>query len=139
MFRKTAISAGAALSLTMMPLFSGPALGHHSFAMFDQTQTLSVTGTVTRFDWLNPHAWLYVAAMDENGNEMAWGFETSGLRNLASTGWTSDSVKAGDRVVVGFHPLRDGTNGGQLRTVVLPDGTELCSGRECRARYGVTE
>ncbi len=123
-------------SLALMGL-SGPALAHHSFAMFDQTQVVSVSGTVTRFDWQNPHAWLYLSTVDDGGTEAAYSFETSSPSSLSSTGWTPESVHEGDQVDIDFHPLRDGTNGGQLRTIWLPDGTELCNGAECRESYGV--
>jgi len=139
MFSKTLDRAGVALCLTVVAFSSGPALGHHSFAMFDQTHEVEVTGTVTRFDWLNPHSWLYIATKDDGGNDVAWGFETSSPAGLSSTGWTAQSVVPGDEVVVIFYPMKDGTNGGQLRTITLPDGTELCNGAECREAYGVTE
>ena len=147
MFLRPAIFAGVALSLTVPSLvvaslammgLSGPAFAHHSFAMFDQTQVVSVTGTVTRFDWQNPHTWLYLSTADEGGTGVAYSFETSSPSSLISTGWTPESVHEGDHVDIDFHPLRDGTNGGQLRTIWLPDGTELCNGRECRESYGVT-
>lgn len=138
MFLRFLTVAGLSLSLSLVPHVLGPAFGHHSFAMFDQTQTFAVNGVVTRFDWANPHGWLYLETSDENGNEVAWSFETATPSGLAKTGWSPEVVVEGDRVEVGFHPLRDGTNGGQLITLVLPNGVELCSGLECRERYGVT-
>jgi hypothetical protein len=115
---------------------SMPAMAHHSFAMFDSTQTMTATGTVTRFDWLNPHTWLYVSTTDENGSEVIWGLEGAGTSWMVSAGWGPDTVRPGDRIVIAFHPMRDGTNGGQLLTVRLPDGTELCSGQGCRETPG---
>ena len=147
MFFRPAIFAGAALSLSVPSLvvaslalsgLSTPAAAHHSFAMFDQTQVVSVSGTVTRYDWQNPHTWLYLSTVDEGGALAAYSFETSSPSSLTSTGWTPESVLEGDQVDIDFHPLRDGTNGGQLRTIWLPDGTELCNGAECRESYGVT-
>ena len=132
MFSKLLTLTGVALSLTIVPFSLGPALGHHSLAMFDLTQTESVTGTVTMFQMLNPHSWLYVTATDENGNERSWAFESSSPSGLVANGWAQESLNEGDRVVVSFNPMRDGTNGGQLRSVLLPDGTELCSGQRCR-------
>jgi hypothetical protein len=132
-------AASAAAIISVLSFTSLPAIAHHSFAMFDQTQTVTMTGTVTRFDWLNPHTWLYVAAVDAGGNEVTWGFEGSSPAGLASTGWTAETVKPGDRITVGFHPLKDGTNGGQIRTVTLPDGSEMCNGAECRATAGVED
>ncbi len=120
-------------------LFAFPALAHHSFAMFDNTQTLNVTGTVTELAWINPHTWLHVEVADSEGNVVLWSFEASSTGRLAASGWSPDMLVAGDRVEVGFSPLRDGSPGGHLRTLVLPDGTELCNGAECRERLGVTE
>ena len=120
-------------------LFAFPAFAHHSFAMFDNTQTLNVTGTVTELAWLNPHTWLHIEVTDSEGNAVTWSFEASSVGRLAASGWSPNMVVAGDRVEVGFSPLRDGTPGGHLRTLVLPDGTELCNGAECRERLGVTE
>ncbi len=146
MFFRSAIFVGVALSLSVPSLvvaclammgLSGPAFAHHSFAMFDQTQVVKVTGTVTRFDWQNPHTWLYLSSEDEGGTAVAYSFETSSPNSLMSTGWTPDSVQVGERVEIDFHPLRDGTSGGQLRTIWFPDGTELCNGSECRENYGV--
>ncbi len=134
MYSKTLGFAGFTLSL-----FAIPAFGHHSFAMFDQTQTLSLTGTVTEFEWINPHSWLHLAVVDASGNPVTWAFETSSPRGLAVVGWTTDTVKVGDSVEIGFHPLRDGSRGGQLSTIVLPDGIEMCSGAACRERLGVTD
>ncbi len=107
--------------------------------MFDNTQTLNVTGTVTELAWLNPHTWLHIEVTDSEGNAVTWSFEASSVGRLAASGWSPDMVVASDRVEVGFSPLRDGTPGGHLRTLVLPDGTELCNGAECRERLGVTE
>ena len=125
MYSKTLGFAGLALSL-----FAVPAFGHHSFAMFDQTQTISLTGTVTEFEWITPHDWIHLTVTDESGNSATWSFEGSSLSSLVRIGWTADDVKAGDQIEIGFHPLRDGSRGGQIRTVVLPDGKKLCSGGE---------
>jgi hypothetical protein len=137
MLKTGAYAASAAAIVAVLGLGSAPTAAHHSFAMFDQTQTVRVTGKVTRFDWLNPHSWLYIEAPDGSGVEVSWGFETSSPAGLAATGWRSDILKPGDEVIVDYHPLRDGTNGGQLRAIWLPDGTELCNGAECREAAGV--
>ena len=139
MYCKTLNCRTLALAGIAVSLFVVPALGHHSFAMFDQTQTLSVTGTVTELAWLNPHTWLHIEVMDEDGNAVTWSFEASSVGRLAGTGWAPDIVVPGDRVEVGFSPLRDGTPGGHLRTMTLPDGTELCNGSECREALGYTD
>jgi len=123
MYSKTFGIAGLALSL-----FAVPAFGHHSFSMFDQTQFMNLTGTVTEFEWINPHAWLHVSVTDESGSRETWSFEGGNLRGLTGAGWKADSVAAGEQVEIGFNPMVDGARGGQLRTLVLPGGAKLCNG-----------
>ncbi len=115
--------AGLALSLLSVPAF-----GHHSFSMFDQTHLVNLEGTVTEFEWINPHAWLHLSVRDESGDTQIWSFEGGGISNLTAVGWNADSVSSGDQIEIGFHPLKDGGRGGQIRTIVFPDGTELCNG-----------
>ncbi len=123
MYSKTFGIAGLALSLLAVP-----ALGHHSFSMFDATQLVSLSGTVTEFEWINPHAWLHLSVTDESGSSATWSFEGGGISNLTAVGWKADSVAAGDAIEIGFHPLKDGGRGGQIRTIVFSDGRELCNG-----------
>ncbi len=108
-------------------VYAIPALAHHSFSMFDQTQFMNLTGTVTEFEWINPHAWLHAAVTDESGSPETWSFEGGNLGGLAAAGWRADSVAAGEQVEIGFNPMIDGARGGQLRVLVLPDGTILCN------------
>ncbi len=132
LFPKTLGFAGVALSL-----FALPAFGHHSMAQFDQTQTQNLTGTVTEFEWVNPHSWLHLRVMGENGNPENWAITGGSPRNLTYIGWTVDTVKAGDQIEVRFHPARDGSRVGVLSTIILPDGTELCNGAACREKLNV--
>jgi len=122
MYSKTLSIAGLALSLFAVPVF-----GHHSYAMFDQTQLLNLNGTVTDFEWVNPHSWLHVSITNESGTSETWSFESSSPRGLSAEGWRADSVVAGDAIEVEFHPLRDGSRGGQLLVVARSDGTKLCA------------
>ena len=132
MFSKTLIIAGFTASL-----FAIPAFGHHSMAMFDQTQVQSIRGTVTDFEWVNPHSWLHLTVNGENGNEESWSITGGSPRNMSFIGWTADTVRAGDEIEVGFHPARDGSRVGVLSTITLSDGTELCNGATCRERLNV--
>jgi hypothetical protein len=102
-----------------------PALAHHSFAMFDHDKTVTVSGTVKEFEWTNPHVWLHVVATDEKGKTFTWSFEMGSVGQNSGVGWKSDSVKPGDKVTVGFHPLKDGSHGGQLLTTKLESGQTL--------------
>ena len=109
----------------MAALFGGPALAHHSFAMFDADKTVDPTGTVKEFQWTNPHSWLQVMVTDEKGQTAEWSLEMGAPGGLARTGWRPKTVVPGDKVTVSIHPLKDGSTGGQLLTVVLPNGTKM--------------
>jgi hypothetical protein len=101
------------------------ASAHHSFAMFDRTQTESIAGTVKEFDLINPHGWLRVMVPDAQGNENEWSVEMGGAGQVARVGLTPDAIHAGDKVTVQIHPLRDGSYGGQLVSVTLSSGKVL--------------
>lgn len=108
-----------------------PAFAHHSFAIFDQTQVLTRTGTVVEFEWINPHAWLHLRIVDDNGNAATWSFEGGSTNQLANLGWASDSFRPGEQVEIGYRPMKDGSRGGQIMAVTLPDGRKVCSNRGC--------
>jgi len=126
---KTLALAGAAGALIALP-----AIAHHSFAMFDQAQTVHLDGTVTDFEWINPHVWLHIEVTGEDGTRAVWSFEGGSTGQLTQSFWTSESVALGDQIEVGFHPLKDGSNGGQLLEITKADGTNLCQGAACRER-----
>jgi uncharacterized protein DUF6152 len=91
------------------------AQAHHSFAMFDTAKTVTVQGTVTEFRWANPHAWLHVAAGDgRTGRPASWAIELDSPARLTTMGIRADYVRAGDSIMVTFHPTRDGTRRGQF-------------------------
>ncbi len=121
--------AGIAVSFLTLP-----AIAHHSFAMFDASQDVTLTGTVTDFEWINPHTWLHVEVTGEDGNRWIWSFEAGSPGQLTQSLWTRDSVAPGDEIEVLFHPLKDGSNGGQLLAITKSDGTNLCQGAACRER-----
>jgi hypothetical protein len=108
-----------------------PALAHHSTAMFDQTKTLVMTGTVKELEWINPHAWLHVVIVDSEGKSQTWSFEGGATTQLTALGWRPDSLKPGDKAIVGYRPMKDGSRGGQLMNVTLPNGQKVCSNRGC--------
>ncbi len=116
---KAILSASCVLAISAMP-----AMAHHSFSMFDREKTLTLTGTVKQLEWTNPHAWLYVM-VDDNGKPVEYPLEMQGTGQAQKNGWRPDTVKPGDRVTVAMHPLKSGSHGGQLLTVVLPDGRKM--------------
>jgi translation initiation factor IF-1 len=102
-----------------------PAFAHHSFAMFDESRTSNISGVVEEFQMINPHSWLQLMAMDSQGKQREWSLEASAPGQLMRGGWQQTSLRPGDKVTVSIHPLKDGTNGGELLTVTLPDGHVL--------------
>lgn len=116
------------ISLAVVAAFalSVPASAHHSFAMFDATKSVTVQGAVKEFEWTNPHSWLRVMVMDQkSGKPVLWAFELSSPARLTTMGMHADSVKAGDVVSVTFHPMKDGTRGGQFVQATLPGGKQV--------------
>lgn len=128
---KTLCLAGLAAAL-----YAVPAAAHHSFAMFDQSKTTTLSGTIRQFEWLNPHCWVHLETLT-NGKATEWSFEAGSTGQLASTGWKHDSLKPGDKISITFHPLKDGSHGGQVLNVKLADGSTLCQGRACRKALGI--
>lgn len=113
----------ALAGLTVLAV-AGPAAAHHSFAMYDATKTVTVTGTVKEFQWTNPHAILWLYADPAKGGTGAagelWSFELSTSPGpLTRLGWTKHSLNPGDKVAVEMNPLRDGEHGGSLKKATL--------------------
>jgi hypothetical protein len=104
---------------------AAPALAHHSFAMFDRDKNLTMSGTVTEFEWTNPHVWIHMSVPDQTGKAPVWSFEMQAIQADMAGGWRSDSVKPGDKVSIEFHPLKDGSRGGQLVSATLANGQHL--------------
>jgi Family of unknown function (DUF6152) len=115
----------SAIALVASSLFAGTALAHHSGAMFDMTKEQSISGTVTEFSWTNPHSSFKVNVPDAAGKEQIWAIEMNGPQNLIRLGWKRTTIKAGDKVAVLLHPLRDGKPGGSFVSITLPDGRVL--------------
>ena len=126
MIRKAFGLAGLAATLLAAPAFS-----HHSFAVFDQSKVVSMAGAVKEFELVNPHAWLHLNIVNDKGDVSTWSFEAGSPTQLVKLGWSKDIFKIGDKVEVGFRPMKDGSRGGQLMSVKLSGGKKLCSNRGC--------
>ena len=114
--RRTFLIAAAAL----------PLLAHHAFiAEFDATKRVKISGTVTKLEWTNPHAWLYVDVKDENGKVTNWSFEMGSPNVLIRQGWRRTALKEGDQVTVEGYAAKDGSNVANARGVTLPDGRQV--------------
>lgn len=111
-------------------LFLAPrlALAHHGQAAYEPTKELTVRGTMTEFDWANPHCILRFDASDDKGRVQHWSVEAISPLMLTRHGWTRSSLKPGDVVTVVFRPAKNGDTTGILDKIVLPSGQQL-SGR----------
>jgi hypothetical protein len=112
----------AAVSLAAI-LGSGAAWAHHSFsAEFDRSKPIDITGTVTKVEWMNPHARFYVDSAGKDGKKVNWNFELTSPNVLIRQGWTRHSLRPGDTVTVKGFRAKLATNVGSATTVKLKDG-----------------
>jgi len=114
----------AALSAVLLA-WSAPAWVHHSGAMFDRTRETRIMGTVSDFQWTNPHASFKVDVPGSDGKSETWSIEMNGPNNLVRAGWKRSTIKPGDKVTVTINPLRDGRPGGWYLGITLADGRTL--------------
>src|SRR5215475_8237520 len=90
---------------------AAPVFAHHSFAAeFDSNKSTTLTGSVTKLDWINPHARLFIEVKDADGKTVNWEVELGPPAILMRSGWTKNSVKSGDKVTVSGNLAKDGTN-----------------------------
>ena len=116
--------------LTCFMPFSMPVLAHHSMAEYDLTALTSVKGTVTKFEWSNPHAYIYLEAKDEKGNVVEWTAELASLGMLARVNWKRDTIKPGDEITITGNRAKNG------RTIMHLDKIVFANGQELSARVG---
>ena len=108
-------------------VFATVVLAHHSFAMFDKERKVELHGTVKRFEWTNPHIWIDLIAETPNG-EQVWGVEGGSPSVLTHSGFDKNVLSRGMKVTLSINPLKNGSYGGSLLTVTLPDGRVLDAG-----------
>jgi hypothetical protein len=118
---------GAVLATAAL-LVALPAFAHHSFTMFDMSKRVTLNGTVTSFEWTNPHSYIEIDAPDEKGTMKHWSIELGSPSILMQSGWKFSSLHAGEKVTLIINPLKSGQNGGFLSEATLPDGKVLTNG-----------
>jgi DNA/RNA endonuclease YhcR with UshA esterase domain len=116
--------ACAGMLSTALPVFA-----HHSFAAeYDASKPVELHGTVTKMEWTNPHARIYLAVKDANGTVTEWNLELASPNVLSRNGWTRHSLKEGDVVTVSGARAKDGNTMANARTVILADGKKVFAG-----------
>ena len=112
-------------------LAATPAAAHHSFAAeYDRNKQVKVTGTVTKFDFSNPHSWIYLDATSSDGTVTSWAFETASAGVLYRRGLRKDTVKPGTVITVTGFGAKDNSHTADAQDVTLPDGKVMTLGTE---------
>jgi hypothetical protein len=106
-------------ALVSLMIFSGSAIAHHGVAGYDMTKTITVHGTVTKFDWSNPHVVVYLDAKNESGEIQHWTIEFASPVHMVRAGWSKNSMKTGDDIVIDTHPSRNGAPVGITSTITF--------------------
>ena len=114
--------AALAMAALITPI---AAVAHHSFAMFDHVNRVTLAGTVSRFQWTNPHVYIELDVPDGKGSARHYSIECASVNVLTRGGWKFTDVKKGDKVSLLVNPLKDGTAGGMLETATFADGRTL--------------
>jgi hypothetical protein len=102
-----------------------PVLAHHSGAMFDRSQTITLKGTVKEFKFTNPHSWVRINVTDKSGKTELWDIEASAPARLSKWGISPKTLHSGDKITLTAHPIRDGRKAGSLVVLTLADGRVL--------------
>jgi hypothetical protein len=115
-----------AIALGSLPM-AMPSFAHHSTAMYNMANPVTVTGVVKRFEWQNPHAYIYLEVTDQSGKKVEWQIEMMSLNHLKSYGWLHDTVKPGDVITCTGGAAKSGDPAMLSSLIKLPDGRMIKS------------
>lgn len=107
------------VALASALFFAGRATAHHGVAGYDMTKTVTLHGTVTKFDWANPHVVVYLDAKSEGGEMQHWTIEFASPVHMVRAGWSKNSMKTGDDIVIDTHPSKNGAPVGITSTITF--------------------
>jgi hypothetical protein len=116
------------LALLGVLALSGVAFAHHGTANYDTSKSISIKGTVTGFDFVNPHVQIFWEAKDDSGTTQKWQGELTSPNRLSRVGWTKSSIKAGDTITISGYPTKSGSHEIWIQKVVTGSGEELQTG-----------
>jgi len=118
-----------ATAVASLLLSAAPVLAHHAFAAeFDAKKPVKLRGTVTKMEWINPHAWIHIDVKDPEGKVAEWMIEAGTPNTLFRRGFTKDSLQPGTEILVDGYQSKDGSNRANGRDVTFPDGRKLFLG-----------
>jgi hypothetical protein len=126
--RRAQLACGVAALLLVIQATAGPAAAHHSFAMFDTANGITLTGVVTSFEWTNPHVYIELDVPAAPKGARHWTIELGSPSILQRAGWKFNSIKKGDAITALVSPLRNGEPGSLLTRLTLSDGRVLTNG-----------
>jgi hypothetical protein len=124
---KVRFATSLAVALLTLAI-AGATFAHHGAAAYDTAKSVTVKGTVTDFQFTNPHVLIFIDSKEEGGNVQKWQGELTSPNHLARAGWTKSTIKVGDQITLTGNPATSGAPNLWLRKVLSPSGTEIKTG-----------
>jgi len=122
------ISKLGVLVISMLAIAGVSLSAHHSFAVFDMTAEKTITGVVSKFEWTNPHTFIFVDVTNDKGVTETWAIEGMSPNYLGRRGWSKNSVKPGEKITVSVRPLKEGKPGGMFIRAQVGDRVLMPTG-----------